>query len=77
MLETISVKKKQIRGWRAGSAVERQGKGLRKNSVYSTDTGMILRAYGLDSIGILFQRAESLQKHGQLPRKFDPKDLSL
>ena len=38
----------------------------------------ILHVYGFDPIGILFPRGGILQNTDkQLPRKFDPKDLSL
>ena len=36
---TYWLRKHQVRGWRAVSAVGRQGKGLRKRSVYFTDAG--------------------------------------
>ena len=35
----------------------------------------IMRVSGFDSIRILFSRGEIPPTYGQLPRKFDPKDL--
>ena len=39
--QTFGLENNQIRGWRAVSAVELQGKGLRKRSVYFKDTGIM------------------------------------